>query len=223
MQVKIVVKNKIASPFDKNVVLVCGNNDYEINFIFDDEWTAYPAKTARFVWNGQFVDVAFTGTVCNIPIINNALYVAIGVYAGDLHTTTPALINMKKSILCDNPIHIDPPEDVYNQILELIREGAIKGDPGEGVAEGGRAGQILAKKSNADYDTEWVDPSAGGASSWQEVQNKPFESVGSNLLVENGVLKVDTTDDAEEDNTRPITSAGAYTIVGNINTLLSLI
>jgi hypothetical protein len=36
-----------------------------------------------------------------------------------------------------------------------------KGDTGEGVASGGTTGQHLAKKSNTDFDTEWVDPSAG--------------------------------------------------------------
>lgn len=36
-----------------------------------------------------------------------------------------------------------------------------------------------------------------------------------------GALKVNTTNDAEEDNTRPITSAGAYTLIGNIEAVLS--
>lgn len=76
---------------------------------------------------------------------------------------------------------------------------------------------------NADETYSWERIGGGDASSWDDVKNKPFESVGSNLLVADGVLKVDTTDNAEEDNTRPITSAGTYTIVGNINTLLSLI
>lgn len=39
-----------------------------------------------------------------------------------------------------------------------------KGDPGEGVAPGGSTGQILAKKSGDDYDTEWVDAPTGGSS-----------------------------------------------------------
>lgn len=36
-----------------------------------------------------------------------------------------------------------------------------KGDPGVGVIVGGTTGQVLAKKSNADYDTEWVDQTGG--------------------------------------------------------------
>ena len=37
-----------------------------------------------------------------------------------------------------------------------------KGDTGEGVPTGGTTGQVLAKASNTDYDTEWVDQTGGG-------------------------------------------------------------
>ena len=43
-----------------------------------------------------------------------------------------------------------------------------KGDPGDpgapgvGVPAGGTTGQVLTKKTNADYDTEWQTPSGGG-------------------------------------------------------------
>ena len=33
----------------------------------------------------------------------------------------------------------------------------------DGVPEGGTTGQMLAKKSNADFDTEWVEPSGEGS------------------------------------------------------------
>lgn len=39
-------------------------------------------------------------------------------------------------------------------------ERGEKGDAGQGVASGGSIGQILAKRSNTDYDTSWVDPQA---------------------------------------------------------------
>lgn len=37
-----------------------------------------------------------------------------------------------------------------------------RGPAGEGVPPGGTAGQVLAKKTNADYDTRWIDPPEGG-------------------------------------------------------------
>ena len=36
-----------------------------------------------------------------------------------------------------------------------------QGDPGEGVPVGGTIGQVLAKASGTDYDTEWVSASGG--------------------------------------------------------------
>ena len=37
-----------------------------------------------------------------------------------------------------------------------------QGPAGQGVPAGGTAGQVLAKKSGADYDTEWTDQTGGG-------------------------------------------------------------
>ena len=39
-----------------------------------------------------------------------------------------------------------------------------QGPAGEGVPSGGTTGQVLAKQSNADYDTKWVNQSGGGGS-----------------------------------------------------------
>jgi FlaG/FlaF family flagellin (archaellin) len=41
-------------------------------------------------------------------------------------------------------------------------EQGTAGTNGQGVPTGGTTGQVLAKNSNTNYDTEWVDPSAGG-------------------------------------------------------------
>ena len=40
------------------------------------------------------------------------------------------------------------------------------GPAGPGVPAGGTAGQVLAKKSGTDYDTEWKDPTGSGASGY---------------------------------------------------------
>ena len=44
-------------------------------------------------------------------------------------------------------------------------ERGIQGPAGQGVPTGGTAGQVLAKASGTDYDTEWVTPSGGGGGS----------------------------------------------------------
>ena len=53
------------------------------------------------------------------------------------------------------------PTDYYTQdetdaVIEAAIESIPSGPAGPGVAEGGTTGQILAKKSDADYDTEWI-------------------------------------------------------------------
>lgn len=43
---------------------------------------------------------------------------------------------------------------------------------------------------------------------------------GENIIIENGVISVVTTSNMQQDNTKPITSAGVYAVVGNIAALL---
>lgn len=64
---------------------------------------------------------------------------------------------------------------------------------------------------------EWVDTGviAGGSGEMYKI--------GAGLKVTNGTLSVDSVNDAEQDNTKPITSAGVYKVVGNIEVLLSTI
>lgn len=45
-------------------------------------------------------------------------------------------------------------------------EKGEKGNPGEGIPTGGTSGQVLAKNTNDDYDTHWINlPTTGGGSS----------------------------------------------------------
>lgn len=54
----------------------------------------------------------------------------------------------------------------------------------------------------------------GGAASFE---------TDNTLILSDGILRVNTTDVAEKDNTQPITSAGVDTIVGNIGAILDTI
>lgn len=48
--------------------------------------------------------------------------------------------------------------------------------------------------------------------------------VGDNLKIDSrGYLSVDTANDVEQDNTKPITAAAVYTEIGNIDALLQTI
>ncbi len=58
--------------------------------------------------------------------------------------------------------------DAFNQdkavYSGIIGDGqGAPGAPGHGIPAGGAAGQILSKKTAADYDTQWVNPPEGGS------------------------------------------------------------
>lgn len=131
-EINVKIENKVAIADDS--VYVCGNSDYTVIFDFDDEWQDFIVKTARFSYNNSYVDVVFEGLTCSIPIIENTYSFDIGVYAGNLHTTTPARIPCKKSILCKNGSPVDPTPDVYTQLLEQIdniKSEVAKGEKGD--------------------------------------------------------------------------------------------
>lgn len=104
--------------------IICGNSDYTLTFVFDAEWDAYDAKTARFVYlqNGAAVhqDILFEGDTVTVPVLHGVYEVLVGVYAGDIHTTTPARISCVPSITCGDTPHDLPAPDVYDQLLEYL-------------------------------------------------------------------------------------------------------
>ena len=86
-------------------------------------------------------------------------------------------------------------------------------------------GEILTlPKMIGNVGAKTINIGTGGASAWSEITDKPFNTIDGNTLVtRSGALCVNTTDDAEQDNTRPITSSGVHVICGNINALLQSI
>lgn len=116
--INITVADKIARSDGANYI--CGNSDYVVNFKFDSEWDAYETKTARFSYNGGYVDVVFDGDQCPIPIISDTYCFFVGVYAGNLHTTTPVRVPCKKSILCGGGSPAAPTDDVYAQLMAKL-------------------------------------------------------------------------------------------------------
>ena len=128
--IQINVQNKIARVTTPQALIVCGNSDYMLSFSFDEEWAEYRVKTARFTYNGGYTDVVFDGEQCAVPILKNTDVVFVGVYAGDLHTTTAAVIYCEKSILCRGGTPQPQSQDVYTQLMEMINGGMLKGEQG---------------------------------------------------------------------------------------------
>lgn len=60
---------------------------------------------------------------------------------------------------------------------------------------------------------------------YNSLANLPLtiKEIDSTLILNEGKLSVQVADEAEQDNTLPITSAAVYTQIGNIEVLLSTI
>lgn len=120
--IRVSVKNKIARK-NGRAEYICGNSDFVIDFSFDEEWDDYKTKTARFQVGNAYTDVIFTGEQCEVPVIGEAGGFEVGVYAGELHTTTPAYVPCRRSILSGGGVPADPPANVYNQIMSRLNAG----------------------------------------------------------------------------------------------------
>ena len=126
----ISVNDKKATYRTRDGSIVCGNSDYVIEFAFDSEWDEHTNKIARFIWNGAFKEVPFSGSTCSVPIINATNSVEVGVYAGNLKTTTGATIPCDRSILCGNSEQRSDPDNtpVIEEYMERAEAAAISAE-----------------------------------------------------------------------------------------------
>ena len=117
--INITVKGKVASSDTK--VIVNGNSDYVVNWVLDGEWADYDTKTMRVRhYDGTVIDCIFTGYSCSLPIITETCMIEIGLFAGNLITSTPATISCTRCIMDDEGPVKDPMPDVYAQIMERL-------------------------------------------------------------------------------------------------------
>lgn len=120
--INIIVRDKIATN-PTRARYVCGNSDFVIRFDFDEEWNEIKTKTARFVYGNSYQDQVFEGDECPVPIISNVNVFEVGVFAGNLRTSTSASVPADKSILCKGGLPVNPAPNVYSQIMELLNKG----------------------------------------------------------------------------------------------------
>lgn len=213
--IHITVRSRVPTITEGEEV-ISHNSDYEIEFEFDEEWqSAY--KTVYFVCeDGSYQAVVMSGNSCAVPMLDGEhRRIFVGVQAGAaekpsvLKTTRPCCLKVKDSIAdyLGQPIP-DPTPDVYQQIIAML----------EDIKKGEVSPEDIQKAVD-NYLTE--NPISVDIATTEKAG---IVAVGKNLsITKDGVLSVDTTDSAEQDNTKPITSAGVNLVVGNINALLAII
>lgn len=94
-----------------------------------------------------------------------------------------------------------------NSSMQILSYGK-RGLPGAGVATGGTAGQILSKRSAADYDTEWVDTPEGGVIS---VNGRTGAVVGLAEKSELDTVESELSQELQDGDAATLSSANSYT------------
>ena len=111
----------------------------------------------------------------------------------------------------------EPQPSWLAKVIDLNNHPPIPGDNGYWMLWDTDRGAYV------ESDLPLPEVSSGGGS-WSQISGKPFDTIDGNTLVNRyGTLCVNTTDNEEQDNTRPITSSGVHVICGNINALLQAI
>lgn len=213
--IHITVRDRVPTITDGEDV-ISHNSDYVAEFEFDEEWQN-KVKTVYFVCeDGSYQAVVMSGNSCGVPMLDGEhRRIFVGVQAGSaekpsvLKTSRPCCLKVADSIadLLGQPIP-DPTPDVYQQIIAML----------EDIKKGEVSPEDIQKAVD-NYLTE--NPISVDIATTEKAG---IVTVGKNLsITKDGVLSVDTTDSAEQDNTKPITSAGVNLVVGNINALLAII
>lgn len=213
--IHITVRSRVPTITDGEDV-ISHNSDYVAEFEFDEEWQD-KVKTVYFVCeDGSYQAVVMSGNTCDVPMLDGEhRRIFVGVQAGAaekpsiLKTTRPCCLKVRDSIadLLGQPIP-EPAPDVYQQIIAML----------EDIKKGEVSPEDIQKAVD-NYLTE--NPISVDIATTEKAG---IVTVGKNLsITKDGVLSVDTTDSAEQDNTKPITSAGVNLVVGNINALLAII
>ena len=124
-EIHIAVENGVASQRD-TAVYICGSGDFTAVFAFEAGWPVEDLKTARFQTESTYQDVLFRGNACPVPVFTNARKLEVGVYCGNLQTTTPARIAIREGIRSAWGPPEDPAPSLYDQILEAVGETDLR-------------------------------------------------------------------------------------------------
>lgn len=164
-RIQIRIVDKIATCLTE-LPVVCGNSDYEVEFLFDKEWEKHNIKTGVFVVNGESIKQIFEGNICKVPVIQNTLVAWVGVFAGTiddgtLSTSTPAIVRCKPCVTDGENVPAPPKDDVYNQIVKLC-EGAVE-----------TAESVERRAENGEFTAESKLPLEEGESNYSFKQKAP--------------------------------------------------
>lgn len=190
-EIKIKIRDKWAGGTG---TVICGNSDYTVVWDLDDEWTPYGTKTMRVnLADGSYQDVVFTGNTAALPVLSTPGWASVGLYAGDLHTSRAADLRVLPSVTTPGGAPADPPESVYDQLMELIKD--MGGASEEDIAK-------VVATYLAEHPVEETDPTV---SVWAKENSKPTYTAA-----EVGALSADTLQAATDAALAQAKASGAF-------------
>lgn len=218
-----------------NKVCVASGLVNEIECRFDTDWQVDETR-AIFVNNARNkkISVVLVNGKCNVPheVLLDKGDVEVNLVGSVIEDETlverttsykTKVVEVKQKVNLDGANSVNPTPEVWEQDVARLDSRIDEAEaeiPTDVIGEAPIDNKQYARK-NGDW-TE-VQGGGGGASTWGEVADKPFQTIGQNLKVVGGALTVDTADEVEADETRPITSAGVHVVLGNVESLLAVI
>lgn len=96
-----------------------------VHIEFDEHWDGV-GKTARFIYNGMWIDAVLNAKnecVCPSEVVKKGRFF-VGVYGGELKTTTPLAVSVAASILSESgeELPADPTPGQYEQIMKVYAD-----------------------------------------------------------------------------------------------------
>ena len=198
-----------------------GSKDYLVlHFLFSSDWD--DLNKVCYLQNGEVsqpIDVV--DNLVEVPewfTEQDSFNVTLFAKSGNKEIPTNVVsLRLEKSNTLWEKDAPEPQPSWLAKVIDLNNHPSIPGENGYWLVWDIDSGAYV------ESDLPLPEVSSGGGS-WSEITDKPFNTIdGSTLVSRSGTLCVNTTDDAEQDNTRPITSSGVHVICGNINALLQAI
>lgn len=162
-----------------------------------DEWIRITANYTAQSGNRLIADTttaSFTVTLPSTPALGEYIVLTDG---GDW-SINPLIVSAGGASI--EGYTEDVSIDVGGVTTELLWDGSMwqitatigaAGNPGPGVPDGGTTGQILAKLSNTDYDTAWINPTDGADLGSLSVTGSTISTTDSSAITIDRNLIVD--------------------------------
>lgn len=227
----------VAGDFETNVLNIVLTDDTPYNLDGLSAEIAFAKSDKTTVVQDESNGVVIEDNIIKCTLASNTIAVAGTVFAevrvlqdAKVLTSPRFKFYVREPILNDKTVASSNEFPMLVQAIEDAKEAATNAQ--EAAQEAGEAANNILNGVNTHNESTTAHADIRDdirtveaiARSKATTENLGRIKVGSNLKIdEHGVLSVDTTDQVEQDNTKPVTSAAVHAQLGNVEALLSII